>query len=243
MRKSTPLTDDTSACLGVNQRGNCFARFWRSLNRTDFFLVDLSPDFPLRYNSTKEKSCTGTVFVEKPDISCGFCGPHSSRRSVLGRTGNRRWKQPVGQVDRALPSGCPGKVLWDVVPEGLGGGDGGAAKPFSGSFGGRLHRPAGRLPNVTARFVRGKWDEKDRALCGRDCFRSYCRGMWGVAWHDCPANGIRLMVNRTRWRSVRTTGSLPGPDSGDPRWVGKVPIQSSGCGRAENKQTFLRPES
>lgn len=107
--------------------------------------------------------------------------------------GNSRWRQ----ADRALPSGCPGKVLWDAVPEGWEGGNGGAAKPFSGSFGGRLHRPGGRLPNVTARFVRGKWDEKNRALCGRDCFRSYCRGMWGVAWHGCPANGLRRMVNRT----------------------------------------------
>jgi hypothetical protein len=86
---------------------------------------------------------------------------------VWGRAGNSRL---------SIVQGLLWKFPRDIIPGGLGVVPGGRPNRFAAPAVARLQRPGGRLLNVTARFVRGKWDAKDRALCGRDCFPSYLPG-------------------------------------------------------------------
>lgn len=145
----------------------------------------------------KEKSCTGTVFLEKPVKTCGFCGP----QSLVKGGAKRVWKQPAGDRRNGCSRGFSGRV-----PRGLGCGVRGGGQTvfrrhqFWGCgrdlvallFGVALKRHCPVCPREVGRGRSG--------LLGRDCFPSYFPG----AGRGIEGSRVRRMVfagldSRIQW--------------------------------------------
>jgi hypothetical protein len=206
------------------------------------FPVDLSRHFPRGYNATKEKSCTGMVFVDASDLSWGFCGPQSLEAGGVGTD----WQRSVEHCHRAAWN------VWDCVPNTSrwyrGGGQtvlrpnrfsrsetrpnrGAVATPWAAP---RRHCPV--CPREVGRERSG--------LCGRDCFPPIF-GADGVA----SGNAVRRMAF-ARWSTASdSTVSAAGqarflirtraPQGGFDRF----PPDRRGCWGKWTSRHFLRPES
>jgi hypothetical protein len=154
-------------------------------------------------------------------------------------------------VGRALPQGCleglgmdPGLLRW------YRGGGQTVLRPnrilANPGFGPTVWRSQrlGRLLDVTARFVRGKWDEKDRACAGVIVSPSIF-GADGVA----SGNAVRRMAFARWWTAPDGTV----PSAGQARFLNRPRAPQGGFDRfrpdrmAEREhwrsRHFLRPES